>query len=171
MVVEFMKAKIDEQRIDLTKQTWQFQPDADNQGLEHKWHQPDYEPDDAWKPIRIGQAWEGLGYPTLDGWAWYRTKLTLPETWNDRDAYVSFEGVDDYYELYVNGRKAGSGGDIETRQTAFELRTSHEVTRHVRPGQKVVIALRVYDWYGSGGVFRPVVLSTAPLSVGAEVLK
>ena len=59
--VEFMRAKIDEQRIDLTKQTWQFQPDADNQGLEDKWHEPDYKPGDAWKPIRIGQAWEGLG--------------------------------------------------------------------------------------------------------------
>ena len=61
--------------------------------------------------------------------------MTIPDTWKDRDVYVSFQGVDDYYELYVNGHKAGSGGDIETRQTAFESahQPQGDATRATRP--------------------------------------
>ncbi len=169
--IAFVKAKIDEQRIDLTERTWQFQPDPDDQGLQRRWQLPTYTPDEAWKPIRIGQAWEGLGYPTLDGWAWYRTEVLIPETWKGRSVYVLFEGADDYYDLYVNGQKIGSGGDLETRSTAFEEPKSHDATKVAQPGQKMVIAVRICDWQGAGGLFRPVVLSTAPFNQGVEILK
>jgi hypothetical protein len=169
--IELMKAKIKEQRIDLTQRSWEFRPDPENQGLQRNWHRPTYTPGDTWKEIRIGRAWEGLGYPTLDGWAWYRTKVKIPESWKGEPVYVAFEGVDDYYELYVNGNRAGSGGDIETRTTAFDQRKSHEVTEYTESGREAVIAVRVYDWYGAGGLFRPVVLSTAALGNRLEVLK
>lgn len=169
--INVMKARLDEQRIELVSRSWQFKPDAENQGLQRQWQLPGFVPDESWKPIRIGQAWEGQGYPALDGWAWYRIELQLPDSWRGQHVYVSFEGVDDYYELYVNGHKSGSGGDIATRTTAFEERTSHDVTAQVQPGEKLVIAVRVYDWYGAGGVFRPVTLSTVPIASGVEVLK
>ena len=81
---------------------------------------------------------------------------------------VSFEGVADYYELYVNGTRAGSGGNIEKKETAFEERTSHLVTELVTPGETAQIAIRVYDWYGAGGLFRPVTLGTVRIGSGAN---
>ncbi len=167
----FMRQKVDEQRIELASTPWQLRVDAENQGLQLGWHAADYQPDEQWKPIQIGRAWEGQGYPTLDGWAWYRRTERIPASWQGHQVFVSFEGVDDYYELYVNGQRAGSGGDIESRTTAFELRQSHDVTALVQPGKEAVIAIRVYDWYGAGGVFRPVTLSTASLNHGIEVLQ
>jgi len=71
----------------------------------------------------------------------------------------------------VNGKKAGSGGDIATRQTAFEMRASHDIRGLVKPGATAHLAVRVYDWYGAGGLFRPIYLSTAPIGDGAEMLK
>ncbi len=127
--------------------------------------------DDDWKEIRIDHGWEGQGYPQLDGWAWYRISVDVPAAWKDRPVYVSFEGVDDHYELYVNGKLAGSGGDIKTKQTAFEERKSHTVTQLVTPGETAKIAVRVYDWQGAGGIFRPVTLGTVRFGSGADVLK
>src|SRR4029079_11652720 len=62
-----LRAKLNEKKLDLTKQSWQFQPDAKNVGLPLGCQKPDCD-DRSWKPIKIGQHWEGQGYPTLDGW-------------------------------------------------------------------------------------------------------
>jgi beta-galactosidase/beta-glucuronidase len=79
--------------------------------------------------------------------------------------------VDDVYELYVNGKLAGKDGDLATRQDAFNERKSHEITPYVFAGSKALIAVRVHDWYGAGGIFRPVTLGTIPFSPGQELLK
>jgi hypothetical protein len=62
-------------------------------------------------------------------------------------------------------------GDIDTRETAFELRVSLDVSRFVEPGRAVQIAVAVYDWHSVGGIFRPVTLSTEPLSASSPILK
>jgi hypothetical protein len=170
--IKRMREKVEEDKIELVKRSWKFKPDPNNQGLEQRWHERDAAGEESWNEIRIGGAWEGLGYPALDGWAWYRVQVEIPESWSGRPVYVSFEGVDDYYQLYVNGKLAGSGGDIESRTTAFEERASHLVTDVVQPGEKATIAVRVYDWQGAGGIFRPVTVGTAALGNGqTEVLK
>jgi beta-galactosidase/beta-glucuronidase len=166
-----MREKLREEKIDLTSQTWRFRPDPNNDGLQLRWHQPDTTPDNAWPSIRVGRHWEGQGHQSLDGWAWYRLNVDVPKTWAGRDVYLSFEGVDDHYEVYVNGRFAGSGGDPKTRQTAFAERKSHAVTELVRPGATCTIAVRVFDWYGAGGIHRPVTLGTAALAPEGDILR
>lgn len=156
-----MDEKIGESKIELVERQWHFRPDPENAGLELHWHLAETALDQAWRPIRIGTAWEGAGYPSLDGWAWYRIHVDIPKAWKGLPVYVSFEGVDDYYELYVNGKPAGSGGDLATKKTAFEDRTSHDVSQLAAPGETMVLAVRVYDWYGAGGLFRPVSVGTA----------
>ena len=48
---------------------------------------------------------------------------------------------------------------------------SHNITRLVKPGQRALIAVRVDDWQGAGGIFRPVTLGTVELSPGVTILK
>ena len=62
-------------------------------------------------------------------------------------------------------------GDPVTRLTAFDERKSHKVTALVTPGEKCTIAVRVLDWYGAGGIHRPVALGTAELSPGGDILR
>jgi hypothetical protein len=75
------------------------------------------------------------------------------------------------YELYINGEWAGKGGDLATRTSAFSERKSYDITHRVKPGEKTVIAARVHDWGGVGGIFRPVTLGTAAFGSQVEVLK
>jgi hypothetical protein len=158
-----IRLRLNERSIDLGGRTWRFRPDPDNDGLARGWQQPDTPEDAAWRDLRVDRHWEAQGLDTLDGWAWYRTVVDLPADWAGSPVYVSFRGVDDYYELYVDGQRAGSGGDLATRRTAFEERASHEVTRLVEPGRPCALAVRVHDWYGAGGIFRPVSIGTAPI--------
>ena len=111
------------------------------------------------------------GYPALDGWAWYRIEVDVPPGWQGRDTFLSFEGVDDVYELYVNGRLVGKGGDLATRKDALQERHSHNITSFVTPGQKALVAVRVYDWYGAGGIFRPVTLGTQAFAPSLDFLR
>ncbi len=166
-----LQEKLHEEKIDLVQETWKFRSEGTGEGVAKDWHLPGLALDDNWKEIRIGRAWEAQGYPALDGWAWYRISIRIPAGWAGREIYLSFEGVDDIYELFVNGKLAGKGGDLKTRQDAFNEKKSHRITSFVRPGEKCLIAVRVHDWYGAGGIFRPVSLGTVGFFDGPEVLR
>ena len=84
---------------------------------------------------------------------------------------MNFTGIDDYAEINVNGERIASVGEIETRRTAFEMRVSLDVSRFIEPGSELPIAVAVYDWFGAGGICRPVTLSTDALSASPSILK
>lgn len=166
-----VKDKLREDKIDLTERPWRFRPDPEIVGVTQGWQKPSVPTDDGWRDIRVGAHWEGQGYPNLDRWAWYRIQVRVPEHWLGSDIYLSFEGVDDCYELFLNGELAGKGGDPEKKIDTFSERRSWKITSWAKPGQDLVIAVRVYDWYGAGGVFRPVTLGTRPFSSTPDILK
>lgn len=169
--IDAIRGKLTQQTIDLTERPWTFRVDTDNQGVQANWHMPNILEAAAWKPMQIGKHWEGLGYPALDGWAWYRIEVELPKSWSGQPVYVCFDGADDYYELYANGHLSGSGGDIANKKTAFEERKCHAVTEWIEPGKPLSLAVRVYDWYGAGGLFRPIILSTTPRNPAGEIIR
>lgn len=157
-----VRRKLTEQKVELGgNQIWKFKPDPKDEGLSKGWHMKNFGSSD-WADIKIDKHWEAQGYPDLDGWAWYRLTVKVPNSFEGKDVYLKFTGVDDYYDLFVNGTKAGSGGDIPTKTTAFDEVKSHKITSLIKPGEDATIAVRVYDWYGSGGIFRPVTLTTSP---------
>lgn len=166
-----LKKQLSAEHISLVERAWLFKPDPQNEGLKQGWEKAALADEKQWKEIRIGTNWESQGYPNLDGWAWYRLSVEIPARWKNREIYLSFEGVDDLYELYVNGQLAGKGGDLATHTDSFNEKKSHNLTRLVKPGEKAVIAVRVYDWGGAGGIFRPVTLGTAEVGSGIEILK
>jgi hypothetical protein len=167
----YLKASLEAEQINLVSNKWSFHPDPKNEGMKLGWQMPKLSSENEWKPIRIGEWWESQGYPDLDGWAWYRLVVDVPKAWEGRDVFLSFEGVDDLYELFVNGELAGKGGDLATHQDAFNERKSHKITRFVNAGGPALLAVRVYDWGGSGGIFRPVTLGTTPLNPELDLLK
>lgn len=156
--------------VDLSQLDWFLRPDADQVGFAAGWAAAEIDAGD-WTPIRIDAHWDGQGFGALDGWAWYATEVTVPQDWQGDSLYLCFTGVDDHYRAFVDGQEIGSAGDIESRVTAFEMRTSHRLPGAVKPGQVLQIRVAVYDWYGAGGIFRPVFLRTNPLSDSAPLLK
>ncbi len=69
-----------------------------------------------------------------------------------------FTGVDDYFEVFIDGQKCGTGGDLENRKTAFDMVTPIPIPIDKR-GQ-VRVSILVDDWQGAGGIFRKVYFSS-----------
>ena len=174
--VEAIEDEIGSKAVSLASEKWLFAPDKDQRGEVAKWYTETYDRSD-WKAISIEKHWEAQGYESLDGWGWYFTTVQIPAQLRARDSgtndeklYVHFTGADDYFELFVDGEKLGSGGDRELRQTAFELRKSFVVPSHAAEDGKLAIAVRILDWQGAGGLFRPIYLSNRPIRETAPVL-
>ncbi|MBL8889884.1 MAG: hypothetical protein JNL67_07880 [Planctomycetaceae bacterium] len=159
--------------INLVTEDWRLRPDSDQVGFQANWADAELEDQQvasAWQPIRIDAHWEGQGHTQLDGWAWYATDVLVPQDWSSDSLYLCFSGVDDHYQAFVNGDAVGSAGVIETKETAFEMRTSHRLPETVKAGEKIKIRIAVYDWYGAGGIFRPIYLRTTPWSNARPIL-
>ena len=95
----------------------------------------------------------------------YRHTFTLPEHWQDRRINLVFEGVDDAFYLWVNGKKVGYSQDS---RTAAEF----DITDYVKNGENL-LAVEVYqfsdgsyledqDMWRLSGIFRDVYLWAAP---------
>ena len=164
-----LKDQIGADELPLTRLNWSFKPDRTNVGISEHWESTNLDTSD-WKPIQIGKSWESQGYPDLDGWAWYRLQVKVPVAWQRHRIFLTFTGVDDLYELYINGELLAKCGDLPTRQSTFFEKRSHDLTGLAKPGETLCIAVRVYDWFGAGGIFQPAYLGTTPFAAMNEIL-
>ncbi|HUX44723.1 MAG TPA: glycoside hydrolase family 2 TIM barrel-domain containing protein [Terracidiphilus sp.] len=99
----------------------------------------------------------------------YRREFTLPASWDGRETYLLFNGVNSAFYVWINGKKVGYSQD--SRMTS-EFR----ITPYLKPGSNL-IAVEVYRWsdgsyiedqdfWRMSGIFRDVaLLSRAPLHV------
>lgn len=99
----------------------------------------------------------------------YRRSFTVPETWDGREIYINFDGVDSFFYLWINGRYVGFSKN--SRNAA-----SFNITKYLVKGENIV-AVEVYrnsdgsfleaqDMFRLPGIFRSVSLySTSPLQI------
>ena len=67
----------------------------------------------------------------------YRRSFTLPETWEEREVYINFDGVSSFFYLWVNGRYVGFSKN--SRNSA-----SFDITPYLNAGGENVVAVEVY---------------------------
>ena len=95
----------------------------------------------------------------------YERTFTLPNTWNDREIYINFDGVDSFFYLFVNGKYVGFSKN--SRSTAV-----FDLTPYVKKGENS-IRLMVYrnsdgsffesqDMFRLPGIIRTVALEAKP---------
>ncbi len=91
----------------------------------------------------------------------YRREFTIPDSWNGRETYLLFHGVNSAFYVWINGQKVGYSQD--TRMTS-----EFNITKYLKPG-KNMIAVEVYRWsdgsyiedqdfWRMSGIFRDVTL-------------
>lgn len=149
--------------IDISK-GWKFRTDTADVGLKAGWQRPDFR-DTSWNTINGGKEWEDQGYPGYDGYAWYRKTVDLPQEYRGGPLFLIFGGVDDEYDLFINGNKAGHHGS--PNNSVYSTLTSTDISSRVRPGEPIRICLRVNDWGGGGGlVALPIALADRPPGKG-----
>ena len=138
---------------------WRFRPDPDDAGPAQAWQSPDYS-DADWAVLQAGTRWEEQGYPDLEGFGWYRRWVEVPETWQGRKVWLYLGAVNDACTIYCNGVRIHSYGDHTTRSVA-DTPVIAELSAMLRFGERNLLAIRVFDWEISGGLWRlPCMLTT-----------
>jgi sialate O-acetylesterase len=122
-----------------------FHQDSGNRGERRGFAKPG---GSGWAKMEIPQVWESAGL-AIDGAVWFRREVTLPAGWGGRELALSLGALDDFDVTYWNGEQIGATGP-ETRDYYAAPRHYAVPARLVRPGRNL-IAVRVFDHYGSGG--------------------
>lgn len=113
---------------------------------------PNYN-DSDWEKIYVPSSWQTEGFRRYSGYAWYRTSFEI-EFKDDEPLYLELGRVDDVDEVYVNGRLIGrTGGFPPDYFTAYSVNRTYPIPiEFLVKGKKNVIAVRVYDEGGEGGI-------------------
>ncbi|MFY0627484.1 MAG: beta galactosidase jelly roll domain-containing protein [Reichenbachiella sp.] len=114
--------------------------------------------DSDWDNIMVPFTWESQGYQDFDGIAWYRKTFELPSGQSTSGKILILGKIDDIDETYVNGIKVGGVGEVGQRRWSEgdeydRIRTYYLEDHILREGKENVVAVRVYDYGGVGGIY------------------
>ena len=127
--------------------------------------------DDTWRMIPVPGCWEAYGFckPKYDSpnplTGYYRTTFRVPDQWKDMHIVLRFDGVLYGYDLWINGKQAGSW------RSGYNC-ALFDITDFLKNGIQE-LAMRVIsqfpgsdfdyndDW-ASNGIFRDVTLMAVP---------
>jgi len=128
---------------------WKFKADDDPSFKDSKYN------DNDWDEILVPSEWENQGYKGYDGFGWYRKTFNLTKTIKDEKIVVLLGKIDDVDEAYLNGNLIGGTGDIEDSDDGDYWRSlrGYLVSKDLLNRRKNVIAVRVYDDSGDGGIY------------------
>lgn len=127
-------------------------------GDDPAWSNPAFD-DSGWKAIEAGIGWENQGFGTYDGYAWYRQSVFIPvslkkEAIENGGMVLHLARIDDCDVTYFNGKEVGStGGMPPDYETGYGDPRAYLVPAdQVAWGEDNMIAVRVYDGGGGGGI-------------------
>jgi len=109
-------------------------------------------PETGFDKVVVPGIWElyGGAWENADGEAVFRKTVNIPEAWSGKAVTLNLGPVDDFDSTYFNGVKVGSM-DITTPEVSSKPRLYTIPAELVKAG-KAVIAVRVFDHMGTGGL-------------------
>jgi hypothetical protein len=152
---------------------WLFRTDPQQVGEKEGWQRREFV-EQGWRRLKAPGLWEAQGvtetYPGMpspqlppnlshlpnayNGVAWYRRHVVIPKEWRGEELEMFIGGVDDVDRVYVNGALVGKTG--EGVQNPSTLSRRYVVPANVvRFGEENVVAVRVLDHGGPGGIHQP----------------
>ncbi len=150
----FSSALVQAQKVELDRLMnlrgyWKF-----SIGDREEWADPNYD-DSDWEEIYVPRRWEREGFNGYDGYAWYRTSFEGRKLDEEDVHYIRLGYIDDVDEVYVNGVKIGfSGGFPPDYYTAWNAEREYRIPDEaLNYNGENVIAVRVYDKGGEGGIY------------------
>lgn len=146
--------------------TWKFNWVQDPRKRPMDFYKPDFD-DNNWDNFKVPANWEvnGYGLPIYVNQPYefagrrntgnrmnppfdipednnpvgsYRKKINIPESWGNRQVFISLGAVKSAFYIWVNGKKVGYSEDSK-------LAAEFDITKYVKAGVNT-IALQVYRW-------------------------
>jgi len=115
-------------------------------GTKGEWWKSELPSENEWNKMSLPNHWEKAGLEGFDGAVWFRKEVTVSEQFaKEKDLKLRLSTIDDMDSTWLNGVKIGGlrGWD---RNRNFSIPDGL-----LKPG-KNVIAIRVIDWIGNGGI-------------------
>ncbi|MDJ1482106.1 sialate O-acetylesterase [Cytophagaceae bacterium YF14B1] len=140
------KTQISDNTMEMEKKYAAYQVElASKDKGSKKWMLPSLATMD-WKTMSMPNNWEHTELDTIDGIVWLRKEIILSKADIDKGAILHLGAIDDEDITYVNGIQVGAteGYNNERSYTIKD--------KLLKPG-KNVIAIRVLDTYGGGGLW------------------
>ncbi len=153
---------------------WKFRFDPERVGERQAWQMETCDDRDwaaiginsAWEQQEVGKQWAREHGRDYDGLAWYRTRFSLKAARPGERVSLVFGAVDEACVIWVNGQRVlervyDAAQNPNSWAEAFEV----DITRFVRRDGPNLLAVRVEDNSGAGGIWRPVwLVQSEPLA-------
>lgn len=138
----------------LPRTGWKFRKDRERKGEQARWARPGLDLSE-WHDVAIEDWWDASGFHHI-GTAWYRLEWEVPQAAAGRTRLVlAFGAVDGDCAVYLDGTLAGAPDHgFEGWQEPFEIDAAPVLV----PGNTVTIAVKVENYTGPAGIWRPVQL-------------
>lgn len=122
-------------------------------GINDDWASPKFN-DSSWESIKVPSPWEDEGFNGYNGYAFYRKSISISANYKGRMLYLNMGYIDDVDEVYFNGKKIGSTGSFPPNyNTAFDAERIYFIPEELINFEgSNLIAVKVYDSYGEGGI-------------------
>lgn len=117
-------------------------------GTSAGWEKPEAS-DADWKTMKLPVAWEQakVGMENFDGVVWFRREVTIPQGWVGKELHLHLGPVDDIDTTWVNGTRVGG-------TSGYNLPRDYVIPPEATQGGKLLLAVRVLDLMGNGGIWR-----------------
>jgi sialate O-acetylesterase len=112
--------------------------------------------DSDWDEIKVPGEWERQGYNGYNGYGFYRTKVRIDRETAESQMYLVLGYIDDVDEVYFNGELIGSTGSFPPNyNTAYNAKRTYFIPATIiKPDQENIIAVKVFDMTGEGGIVK-----------------
>lgn len=130
---------------------WRF-----SKGDDLAWKDPAFQ-DGDWQEVTLPGYWEKHSSYTGDNvYGWYRRTLAIPDDCKGTDFDLLLGYIDDVDEVWLNGERLGQTGSFPPDyQSAYDKVRRYRVSASaVRGDGSDLLAVRVYDAAGEGGIYR-----------------
>lgn len=114
---------------------------------EQPWNAPVLDTD-GWETMELPVLWENAGHARFDGLVWFRKTFDLPADWKGGDVELRLSAIDDVDVTWVNGTFVGTTDN-------WQKPRAYRVPGSLLKAKGNVIAVRVLDTSGGGGIWNP----------------
>lgn len=136
--------------LQAVKGLWRF-----HKGDNAEWKAPGLD-DSEWQQVVLPNTWERHSdYTENNVYGWFRRIIEIPKEWKGKDFILYLGRIDDVDEVWLNGQRIGGTGSFGPNyQTAWDIERRYLVPASVvRDDGPNVLAVRVFDGQGDGGIY------------------